>query len=371
MSIIINGPAETLTCKYCGRDYLSRGKKDPGYCKECERKMKGDMAPISGGDDGFDKVENYVQMAIRIANDNTHGYSQANRNGYPDYDCSSLVCNVVQKSGIPVMDKGASYTGNMRAAFMACGFVPVSVNLANCAGMERGDILLNDQSHTAIYIGNGQIVQAGGSDGHPEPGDQTGREIQVMRYYNFPWSIVLRYPHNTQTTDGINPVVNPDILPYEDPTHTNHEDYPYIMRYGDWGKEVVEIQKKLKALGYYKGGIDGKFGDQTMAAVMQFQERNRLLMDGEVGPLTKAALDERYNEVEDKATGVVELGQIVEFLGGKARVSANANFGMNYNSGKVKITAVRLGSKHPYHVAPIKDGSDAYGWVDGSQIKGE
>ena len=379
MSIFINGPAETLTCKYCGRDYLSRGKKDPGYCKECERKMKGDTAPISGGDEGFDKVENYVRDAENVANDNSHGYSQARRNGDPDYDCSSLVSNVVQRAGIPVMEKGASYTGDMRDAFLACGFKDVTnqVNLANCAGMVRGDILLEDKTpqhagdHTAIYVGNGQIVQAGGPDGHPEPGDQTGREIRIMRYYNFPWRVVLRYPHNTQTTDGINPVVNPDILPHEDPTHTNHEDYPYIMRYGDWGKEVLEIQKKLKALGYYKGEADGKFGDQTMAAVMQFQERNRLLMDGEVGPLTKAALDERYDEVEDKVTGVVELGQIVEFLGGKARVSANANFGMSYNPGKVKITAVRLGSKHPYHVSPMQGGSDAYGWVDGSQIKGE
>jgi len=368
MNIIINGPAETLTCKYCGRDYLSRGKKDPGYCKECEAKMKGDTAQISGGDDGFDKVENYVQMAINIANNNQHGYSQANRDGYPDYDCSSLVCNVVQRSGIPVMENGASYTGNMRAAFIKSGFTPVSVNLANCAGMERGDILLNDQSHTAIYIGNGQIVQAGGTDGHPEPGDQTGREIQVMRYYNFPWSVVLRYPHNSKTSDGAD--IQPDLLPYQDPTHQNHDDYPYIMRYGDWGEEVLDIQKKLKTLGYYKHDLDGKFGDQTLAAVMKFQEKNRLVMDGEVGSLTLAALNERYEEVGDKAVGVLELGQVVRFLGGKARISANTDLGPRFEPGEGKITAVRLGSKFPYHLAPVGD-SKVYGWVSSDQIKGD
>lgn len=35
--IIIYGPAETLTCKYCGKEYTSRGKNDPGYCRDCER----------------------------------------------------------------------------------------------------------------------------------------------------------------------------------------------------------------------------------------------------------------------------------------------------------------------------------------------
>lgn len=33
--ITINSYAETLTCKYCGGSYISRGKNDPGYCKHC------------------------------------------------------------------------------------------------------------------------------------------------------------------------------------------------------------------------------------------------------------------------------------------------------------------------------------------------
>lgn len=363
MSIFINGPAEILTCKYCGRDYVSRGKNDPGYCKECEREKGYESSALSGGNEQFNKVESYVQKAINIANDNSHGYSMQNRDGYPDYDCSSLVCHVVQESGIPVMDNGASYTGNMREAFLKCGFVPAKVNLATCEGMKRGDILLNDQSHTAIYIGNKQIVQAGGPDGHPEPGDQTGREIQVMNYYNFPWSVVLRFPYNSGDPNNIQP-----DEPYIEPPHVNHEEYPEIIRYGDWGEEVKEMQKKLKVLGYYKGELDGRFGEQTLAAVMKFQEKNRLAMDGEVGPLTKAALNERYAEVEDKNLGVVELGQIVYFKGGKARLAANAEFGRNYEPGRAKITAVRFEAKHPYHLAPVIGGSTVYGWVDSKQI---
>lgn len=37
--VIIYGPCETLTCKYCGKEYPSRGKNDPGYCRVCEANM--------------------------------------------------------------------------------------------------------------------------------------------------------------------------------------------------------------------------------------------------------------------------------------------------------------------------------------------
>ena len=363
-NILINGYAETLNCKYCGKTYTSRGKNDPGYCKDCEREHGYASSYLSGGNEEFNKVEGYVQKAINIANNDIHGYSQANRDGYPDYDCSSLVCHVVQEAGIPVMDNGASYTGNMRDAFIKSGFIPVKVNLATCDGMKRGDILLNDQSHTAIYIGNRQIVQAGGPNGHPEPGDQTGEEIKVMGYYNFPWSVVLRYPYSSGDPSNIQP-----DEPYYEPAHVNHEDYPEIIRYGDWGDEVKELQQKLKVLGYYKGELDGRFGDQTLSAVMQFQQKNRLAMDGEVGPLTKAALEERYAEVEDKLVGVLELGQIVEFRGGKARLAANAELGRNYEAGRAKVTAVRLEAKYPYHLAPAMGGSNVYGWVKSDQIR--
>lgn len=38
--IVIYGPAEMLTCKICGREYVSRGKHDPGYCRGCEKDLQ-------------------------------------------------------------------------------------------------------------------------------------------------------------------------------------------------------------------------------------------------------------------------------------------------------------------------------------------
>lgn len=145
------------------------------------------------------KIEQFVQEAIRIANDNRHGYSQIDRWGPIDYDCSGLVISVLERAGIPVKTGGATYTGNMYSVFIKCGFRDVtnSVNLRTGAGLKRGDILLNPRRHTEIYIGNGKMVGAkidevGGIVGRRK-GDQTGREICVSWYKNYPWTCVLRF----------------------------------------------------------------------------------------------------------------------------------------------------------------------------------
>jgi len=55
---------------------------------------------------------------------------------------------------------------------------------------------------------------------------------------------------------------------------------------GSKGDEVRRIQEKLKALGIYRGPLDGDFGGGTEAAVKLFQQREGLEVDGIVGPIT-------------------------------------------------------------------------------------
>ena len=148
------------------------------------------------------KVEQYTQQAVDIANNNKHGYSQYNRWGNPDYDCSSLVITVVQNAGIPVKTKGATYTGNMYRPFLNSGFKDItsSINLKTGAGLKRGDILLTPNSHVEIFIGNNRNVGARISERgtiHGKGGDQTGKEISTCSYYNKPWRYVLRYPESS------------------------------------------------------------------------------------------------------------------------------------------------------------------------------
>lgn len=153
-------------------------------------------------------IEDAVEWAIGIANDNSHGYDQTNRWG-PDYDCSSLVIQAWENAGVPVKTEGATYTENMYDVFIDCGFQDVteSVDLDTGSGVIRGDVLLNIKNHTAMSIGNGQIVQASinefGETTGGQTGDQNGEEIWTSSYYNYPWDKVLRYPGGSSTPESI------------------------------------------------------------------------------------------------------------------------------------------------------------------------
>lgn len=146
------------------------------------------------------KKEKAVQWALSIAGDDSHGYDQANRWG-PDYDCSSLVISAYRQAGVPLT---CTYTGNMRVNMLANGFRAVTgeVDLAGGEGLQRGDVLLNERSHTALYLGGGLLLHArgnehGGATGGAR-GDQTGREICTQAYFNFPWNCVLRLEEDAE-----------------------------------------------------------------------------------------------------------------------------------------------------------------------------
>ena len=139
-------------------------------------------------------MERAINWAIGIANDNSHGYSQTNRNGNPDYDCSSLVINAMKYAGINVGN--AYYTGNMKSEFTAHDFVWIPWSeIGSTANLKRGDVLLrrsNSSGHTELYLGNNKNVGAH-SDYDGRGGDSSGREINVASYYYGNWQGVLRY----------------------------------------------------------------------------------------------------------------------------------------------------------------------------------
>ena len=54
---------------------------------------------------------------------------------------------------------------------------------------------------------------------------------------------------------------------------------------------MAQLQSELKADGYSSLPVDGIFGEATRNAVIDFQKAHKVPADGEVGPLTKAALD--------------------------------------------------------------------------------
>ncbi len=238
------------------------------------------------------KIQSAVALAVEMANDPSHGYSQVNRWG-PDYDCSSFLIHVWQQAGVPVRSAGASYTGNMKTAFLKCGFADVSalVNLATGSGCAAGDILLNERSHVAMSLGNGQMVWASTSDGHPESGDQTGREIRMGAFYAFPWDCCLRYVGDSAAgeIDSAADAESAETSPRMDPDTAVAI---RTLRRGMTGEDVRALQLLLIGRNCSCGpdGADGDFGPNTLAAVRTAQRHYQLAVDGEAGRDTLGAL---------------------------------------------------------------------------------
>ncbi len=63
-----------------------------------------------------------------------------------------------------------------------------------------------------------------------------------------------------------------------------------LVKLGDAGNNVREVQQQLIAAGFSPGDLDGVFGPHTQAAVVAFQLDQGLVPDGEVGPKTLEAL---------------------------------------------------------------------------------
>lgn len=216
-------------------------------------------------------INRAVAWALGIAEDASHGYDQVNRWG-PDYDCSSFVITAWQEAGVPVKAAGASYTGNMYFAFINCGFKDVTneVKLSTGAGLKKGDVLLNKANHTELYIGGNKVVKASinekGTTTGGKSGDQTGREIYVGGYYNFPWDCVLRFMGDEKEESPVK------------------RELPTLHK-GDKGESVRALQILLIGRGIKCGwwGADGGFGNCTEAAVKEYQEKNSLTVDGICG----------------------------------------------------------------------------------------
>jgi len=75
-----------------------------------------------------------------------------------------------------------------------------------------------------------------------------------------------------------------------------------MLRQGDSGAPIEELQKSLEDAGFDPGPIDGIFGPKTAAAVKAFQESEGLQVDGIAGPNTMGAL-EKATAKNEKATG--------------------------------------------------------------------
>lgn len=216
------------------------------------------------------KVAEKSAAACEAACGNKHvGYDQSSRNTIYIYaklvnfdlgkieddcecDCSSLM-HVCAIAGGAKLDYGVNglWTGNMVEAFEASGDYEVLTDakyLNSDAYLKRGDILVNRDKHTAMVLENGAMA-----------GDERGVE---------------------------------DAAPYEDAAYlhptvgTQVIVWLPLVKKGSTGAAVWTLQQLLTAMGYDPEGVDGIFGADTEAAVMEYQRDHELESDGECGKLT-------------------------------------------------------------------------------------
>ena len=168
-------------------------------------------------------AERAAQVMEHLCSHSAHGYSQPNRAGVGtgggkgetitltdgskvqisigDRDCSSAAIECYAALGVDC--GGATYTGNMRSLMTKTGNFKW---IADLSQRQRGDILLNESNHAAVYLGGGKLGQFSISEHgtiHGTRGDQTGYESNIKAYYNYPWNGILRCTVGSSTPHDV------------------------------------------------------------------------------------------------------------------------------------------------------------------------
>lgn len=204
--------------------YKTRQQKVYGWLKE-KISNKNISNNNSQGSDNMSNniiqniINDAVSFAVAIANDNSHGYSQAVRSLYnitnpKSYDCSSLCCTsyyyAFLKNGLTAqanyLKANCSYTGNM-LRMLNVGFEIVARNQTAHAQMQKGDLELNENYHVAMAIDRDNIVHARSSEGTTNTIDDSGNEIRTQPWYNYShgWTHRLRLTGKGLNLSNIKP----------------------------------------------------------------------------------------------------------------------------------------------------------------------
>lgn len=165
-------------------------------------------------------VQEFARRLYWMCAEADGGYSQPNRldvqrtRGVPggyftfEADCSSLVIEAAKQAGYQT--GGATYTGDMRAAFEAAGWtvIPYGATAGLAANLYTGDVILSEAAsggvgHVAAYIGDNRVAEAwidgrgdimGSAEGDGE-GDDTGGETRVVPFSSHPYTLAGSWTH--------------------------------------------------------------------------------------------------------------------------------------------------------------------------------
>ena len=186
-------------------------------------------------------------------------------------DCSAWVTNCYSWAGAPDPNgcnyNGYGYTGTLLSHGMK---IPLS-------DVQPGDVIVYGPGtgwHTAIIVeaGHDPLTVSMGQQGDPS-------FVRVSQDGRLPQTYLRFIPKDAN-------VPHPTPVP---PKPTPPKPMPGTIGPGAKGADVYKAQQLLVLKGY-KLKIDGVFGQMTEAAVRNFQNQHKLIVDGVVGNQTWQAL---------------------------------------------------------------------------------
>lgn len=140
------------------------------------------------------------------------------------------------------------------------------------------------------------------------------------------------------------------------------------LYWGLQGENVRQLQLKLQQYGYLKGAADGVFGQETYDAVVYFQRKNGLTVDGVAGEATLAALGLNLSSGSSSSAGSSSYTSNLNLL---ARLVYAEARGEPY-IGQVAVAAVVLNrvasSSFPNTISGVIYQSGAFDVVSDGQI---
>jgi len=109
-----------------------------------------------------------------------------------------------------------------------------------------------------------------------------------------------------------------------------------VLTVGFTGQDVVELQGRLRYLGYYDGDITGVFDQKTKNAVTWFQWKFGLKADGIVGPKTKLKLWQATKNWRPTEAGKPKSGAGKSTSAGQTAKLARTH---NYSENDIRLMA--------------------------------
>lgn len=183
------------------------------------------------------------------------------------FDCIGLIKSVLWgwNGDESKVYGGAVYASNGVPDISADAMIERCTNVSNNMNSIAVGEYLWMKGHCGIYIGNGKVV---------ESSPKWANGVQVTNLSARNWLKHGLLPYIIYNEGEVRDVVNIELS---------------VLRKGSKGEEVKTLQRLLNAFGENLD-VDGSFGSLTQSALMSYQGKNSLRVDGICGEMSWGSL---------------------------------------------------------------------------------